>query len=117
MIAHTAASCKVQRVAFCTPCSSELQWNAGAARHSGCNGGAHMAASAAVGSCASICQMRLHAGRSTVTQSNQQRVGPQTCNGVANGDRDHVVDNVSAHRHWRAQLDAKGNLQAAAGKA
>ena len=33
MVAHTAASCKVQRVAFSTPCSSELQWNTSAAQH------------------------------------------------------------------------------------
>ena len=39
------------------------------------------------------------------------KVGLQTCNGVADGDMDHVADDVCAHGHWRPQLDAKGNLQ------
>ena len=43
--------------------------------------------------------------------NDSRKAGPQTCNDVADGNRDHVVDNVSAHRHWRAELDAKGNLQ------
>ena len=34
-----------------------------------------------------------------------------TCDGVANGDGNHVVHNVLAHRDWRAQLHAKRNLR------